>query len=251
MRTAYTWYLWWEGQYGTYDNECCVPDGVFSGTDAAYGALISYYLPRAAPTAWIDVLDPAGKRIRRFDVSAEAGINRTSWDLLENPVVAWNAARDWNQAWNAPMVVPATYTLVLHADSASVSQKVEVSADPRAHWTQAQYVARHDFIASLDEELSQIDTALNRLDGLLASASGTRRREIEVVYRQFTSGIVNSEDDQWMPDRVRERLTILLGVVNLSQGPPLPPHLAEAAEIHTEFLNVMNAYRELIGEAGK
>jgi hypothetical protein len=34
----------------------------------------------------------------------------------------------------------------------------------------------------------------------------------------------------------------LLGVVNLSQGPPLPPHLREAAEIHAEFDRAMAAY---------
>jgi photosystem II stability/assembly factor-like uncharacterized protein len=247
-RTAYAWYQWWGGQYGTYDTECCVPDGVFSGTDAPYGVLVSYYLPRAATSAWIGVLDASGRQIRRFDVFPAVGINRTSWDLLEDPVVAWNAARDWNKSWTAPMVVPGTYTLVLHADGVSASQKVEVKADPRAHWTQEQYVTRHDFIASLDDELSQIDAALNRLDALRPTAGGTRRRAIEDVYRQFTSGVVNSEDDQWMPDRVRERITILLGDVNLSQGPPLPPHLAEAAEIHTEFERAMNAYRQLIGE---
>jgi photosystem II stability/assembly factor-like uncharacterized protein len=251
VRTAYTWYLWWAGQYGTYDTECCVPDGVFSGTDAPYGALVSYYLPRAANSAWIGVLDASGKQIRRFDVSASAGVNRTSWDLLENPVVAWKAARDWNKTWNAPMVVPGTYTIVLHADSVSASQRVEVRPDPRAHWTQEQYVARHDFLASLDDELSQIDTALNRLDGLRASASGARRHAIDAVYHQLTSGVVNSEDNQWMPDRLRERLTILLGVVNLSQGPPLPPHLAEAAEIRAEFERALNAYTELMGETGK
>jgi hypothetical protein len=251
VRPAYAWYIWWAGQYGTYDTECCVPDGVFSGTDARYGAIISYYLPRTSNAAWIGVLDAKGKQLRRFDVAGNAGVNRTSWDLLEDPVVPWNAARDWNRSWTAPMVVPGTYTLVLHADSRSTSQTVEVKADPRAHWTSDDYLARHDFIASLDDELSQIDAALNRLDALRATASGARRRAIDGVYRQLTSGIINSEDDQWTPDRVRERLTILLGVVNLSQGPPLPPHLTEAAEIRTEFEQAMNAYRELLKEPQK
>jgi photosystem II stability/assembly factor-like uncharacterized protein len=247
-RIAYSWYLWWADQYGAYDTECCAPDGVFSGTDAPYGALISYYLPRPSYGTWIGVLDANGKQIRRLDVAGNGGVNRTSWNLLEDPVVAWNAARDWNRSWSAPMVVPGTYTLVLHSRAGTSSQQVVVKADPRAHWTQEQYVARHDFIAALDYELSQIDAALNRLDALRPTASGARRAAIERVYGQFTSGVVNSEDNQWMPDRVRERITILLGDVNLSQGPPLPPHLAEAAEIHTEFERAMNAYVELLQE---
>jgi hypothetical protein len=57
---------------------------------------------------------------------------------------------------------------------------------------------------------------------------------------------VNSEDDQWRPDKLRERITNLLGVVNLSQGPPLPPHLREAAEIHDDFERTMAGYHSFL-----
>jgi hypothetical protein len=247
-RTAYTWYVWWEGQYGTHDDECCVPAGVFSGTDAPYGAILSYYLPHAVSGASIEIDDSAGKRVRKLDVDANAGIGRTSWDLLEDPIVAWNAAREWNRTWDAPMVVPGTYNAVLHAGSQVVAQKLVVQPDPRAHWTQEQYVARHDFLAELDGELSQVDAALNDLDARRAHAAGSARHGIDRVYALFSSGIVNSEDDQWKPDSLRERLTILLGVVNLSQGPPLPPHLREAAEIKAEFERAMAAYHALTQE---
>ena len=62
----------------------------------------------------------------------------------------------------------------------------------------------------------------------------------------FTSGVVNSEDDQLMPDRLRERLTILQGAIALSQGPPLPPHYREAAAIHAQFESAMSAYRAFL-----
>ncbi|MGA8533487.1 MAG: hypothetical protein WB615_05210, partial [Candidatus Tumulicola sp.] len=79
-----------------------------------------------------------------------------------------------------------------------------------------------------------------------ARAPAGERRAADAVYSQLTSGIVNSEDDQWRPDKLRERLTILLGVVNLSQGPPLPPHLREAAEIHEEFVRTIAAYHSFL-----
>ncbi len=246
-RPAYTWYEWWSGQYGNSDTECCVPAGVFSGSDPAYGAILSYYLPNAAngiPS--IEILDASGKTIRRFDAPGDAGIDRTNWDLLEEAPTPWNAARDWNKTWTAPMVVPGTYTVVVRAGSRELRRTVEVRPDPRAHWTQAQYVARHDFVAQLDGELDAVDRALNRLDALRAHATPAQRRDIEGVYGRLTSGIVNSEDDQWRPDRLRERLTILLGVVNLSQGPPLPPQLQEAAEIRGQFEAAMSAYHSVI-----
>jgi hypothetical protein len=68
---------------------------------------------------------------------------------------------------------------------------------------------------------------------------------LQTVKNDFTSGVVNAEDDQLAPDAMRERLTILLGVVNLSQGPPLPPHLKEAAEIKDSFDRAMAAYHAL------
>ncbi|MBV8434720.1 MAG: hypothetical protein JO029_10630 [Candidatus Eremiobacteraeota bacterium] len=245
-RTAYTWFVWWSGQYGTHDDECCVPSGVFSGTDAQYGAIFSYYLPRALGSApWFEILDAGGRRIRRVEADNAAGVHRTAWDLLETPVVPWNRARDWNKAWSAPMVVPGAYTVVFHAGAASTSQRLEVNPDPRAHWTQQQYVARHDFLTELDSELSHIDTMLNALDQLRPHAAVAGRRAIDAVYSRLTSGVVNSEDNQWRPDRLRERVTILLGVVNLSQGPPLPPHLKEATEIRTEFASVLAAYHAL------
>ncbi len=61
VRTAYSWYLWWAGGYGTHDDECCVPSGEIAGDDPPYGALITYYLPqRSASPVVIDVLDAAG-----------------------------------------------------------------------------------------------------------------------------------------------------------------------------------------------
>ena len=130
------------------------------------------------------------------------------------------------------MVVPGAYTVRLRAGDRSVEQPLEVRPDPRAHWTQAQYVARYEFLTALDGELTAIDAALNRLDALRDRLPARQRAAYDAVYARLTSGVINSEDDQWRPDALRERLTTLLGVVNLSQGPPLPPHLREAAGIH-------------------
>ena len=245
-RPAYAWYIWWSGQYGTSDTECCVPAGTFSGIDAPYGALLSYYLPARVSGAWFEILDPGGKRLRKFDAPGNPGLNRVTWDLLGEPPVAWDAARDWNKTWTAAMVVPGTYTVVLHAGPQESQQTVRVLADPRAHWTQGDYVARHAFVTQLLDELSQVDVALNKLDAWRPRAGAAQRHDIGQTYATLTSGIVNSEDDQLRPDRLRERITILLGVVNLSQGPPTPAQIAEAGEIKAEFDRVLTTYHALL-----
>jgi photosystem II stability/assembly factor-like uncharacterized protein len=244
-RPAYAWYRWWTSSYGTHPDECCLVAGTFSGEDPVEGALLTYYLPTSTRTS-IEVLDSNGRRVRCLDAPGEAGINRTAWDLTEEAPVAWLRARDWNRGARGPTAVPGRYTIRMRAalrqaqGDKVVDQTLEVRADPRAHWTQSQYVARHVFVKTLDDELSAIDVALNRLDALKG------RPGVEATRALFTSGVVNSEDDQLMPDRLRERLTILQGVIALSQGPPLPPHYREAAAIRAQYDAAMAAYRAFL-----
>ena len=243
LRTAYTWYRWWTSGYGTHPDECCVAAGAYSGEDPAEGALVTYYLPQPE-RAWIEVISAEGKRVRCFDAPGDGGVERTAWDLTESPPVPWLRARDWNRGGSGPTVVPGRYTVRLHSANVVAEQPVEVKPDPRAGWTQAQYVARYEFVKSLDDELSAIDVALNRLDSLAPSV--TQASSKHDVYSMLTSGVVNSEDDQLTPDRLRERLTILQGAIALSQGPPLPPHYREAAAIHGQFAAAMAAYRAFL-----
>ncbi|HVR45461.1 MAG TPA: hypothetical protein VMT95_02280 [Candidatus Binatia bacterium] len=252
LRAAYTWYRWWTSAYGTHPDECCVAAGAYSGEDPAEGAQITYYLPSQAH-AWIDVLDSNGRRARCLEAPGGAGVTRTSWDLTDTPPVPWLAARDWNRGGAGPTVVPGRYTVRLHVlrhaqDLAIAEQALEVRPDPRAAWTQAQYLARYEFVKSLDDELSAIDVALNRLALRLRASRVAQDDKIAAakVQAMFTSGVVNSEDDQLMPDRLRERLTILQGAIALSQGPPLPPHYREAAAIHAQFEAATGAYRAFL-----
>ncbi len=236
---AYTWHRQWPGSYGTHPDECCLAAGNFAGEDPPVGAAITYYLPKPAP-AWVEVSDETGRRVRCFDAPGAPGVNRTSWDLTEDAPVPWHAARDWNAGSDGQTVVPGRYAIRLHAGAAVSEAALDVRPDPRAAWSPAQYAARHAFLKSLADELSAIDVALNRLDSL-GKRRGDRR-----VYAAFTSGVVNSEDDQLMPDRLRERLTNLQGVLALSQGPPLPPHVREAAAIHLQFATAMASYRAFL-----
>jgi photosystem II stability/assembly factor-like uncharacterized protein len=239
VRTAHTWYRWWSDYFGTQPDTCCLGAGEYSGENPPDGALLTYYLP-APGMAWIEILDANGATIRCLAATGSAGINRESWDLTETAPVAWTIARAWNRGGSGPTVLPGRYTVRLHVGAESVDQPLQVLPDSRAGWTQPQYVARYTFVKSLDDELSAIDVALNRLDKM------PRTPELAAVYSQFTSGVVNSEDDQLMPDRLRERLTILQGVIALSQGPPLPPHEREAAAIHAEFESAMAAYHAFL-----
>ncbi len=247
-RPSYTYYMWWTSTYGTHDDECCVPAGAYSGKNPPYGAIVSYELPqRHSDPVGLDVLDARGNIVRRLAATQAPGINRVAWDLGGEPPVPWKRARQWNRGPSSgPTVVPGTYVIRLRAGAEAQTRPLQVLPDPRAHWSAADYAARYAFLSQLDAELSSIDAALNHLDELRERSGPQQQREIDRVYAGFTSGALNSEDDQWMPDRVRERLTILQGDVALSQGPPLAPHLREAAAVRIEYRNAMNAYDRLM-----
>jgi photosystem II stability/assembly factor-like uncharacterized protein len=248
VRPAYAWYYWWRTQYGMWDTSCCSPTGSFSAADPPYGATMTYYLPRAEVTRpHVEIYDDAGHLVRTIDAPNESGLNRIAWDLADEAPVPWHNTGAWNQGPSSgPPVVPGAYRAALVVGSQRYETPVTVLADPRASWTMADYKARYAFMKSLDDDLSSIDAALNRLDGLRAHASPAMLSDLERVYHTFTSGVRNSEDDMWAPDRVRERITILQGNVALSQGPPLPPHEREAAAIQTELDRAMDAYRRFL-----
>jgi hypothetical protein len=247
-RPAYSWYYWWRTQYGMWDTGCCSPAGEFSAADPPYGCEVDYYLPRSLQGApALQIYDASGRLVRTMAGSNLPGLNRVTWDLADSPPVPWYDTGDWNQGpADGPPVVPGQYRATLTAGAQRLTTFIEVRPDPRAHWTQAQYEARYEFLKRLDDELSAIDNVLNRLDRLRAGASVPLREAIRRLYRHFTSGVQNSEDNEWMPDRLRERLTILQGDVALSQGPPLPPHQREAAAIAAEFDRAMAEYRRFL-----
>jgi photosystem II stability/assembly factor-like uncharacterized protein len=228
-RTAYQFWRWWSNGYGNQAGECCAPAAEFVGENPPAGVAISYYLhaPRAAPPA-LEFLDSAGHVVAHVNGSNDAGVNRVWWDLTEDGPVLWRSARDWNKGPSeGPNVLPGSYSVRLRLQGRVFSRTFVVKPDPRARWSQAEYVARHQIVRELDEELSAIDVRLNALDaqGLQDSAA----------YRALTSSPVNSEDDLAIPDGLRERVSTLLLSLGLSQGPPSAAHLQEAAAIRAQF----------------
>ena len=250
VHDAVLWYYWWTSTYGATDTECCAPTGTFAAKDPPYGAWFTYYLPHAvaAPPS-ITVSDDRGRTIRVVDGTRNAGINRVVWSLSEAPPVPWYNTGSWNQGpGDGAPVVPGRYHMLFRSGAFSASYDFQVKPDPRAAWSQDDYLARYSFLQALNDELSDVDRALNHLDTVRGHANGTKRRAVDRVYAELTSGVRNSEDDQWVPDRLRERITILQGVVALSQGPPGPAHVREAAAIRTQFETAMNDYRHLLEE---
>jgi hypothetical protein len=215
--------------------------------------------------------------VRTFTGTAYAGFNRVAWDLTEDPPVPWKSARAWNRGPSQGVqVVPGEYSARLA--SGGFGGSITVTADPRSSlfqyaygpgffphtaeplpeveaakrhvWTGGDYALRHDFLKALYDQLSAIDVALNDLDARKAKATPAERQRIDAVVAALTSNPRNSEDDQWRPDRVRERIQTLIGIPSLSLGPPTPAQEREAAEILPEYEAAIATYRSYVAHEG-
>ena len=101
------------------------------------------------------VLDKDGKVVREFDGPGAAGVNRTTWDLRQNP--AAEPTPEQEQAIAAgygfgprgPLVELGEYTIKIKAGDKEATQKVTVEDDNRITLSAADRRARHDAIEKL------------------------------------------------------------------------------------------------------
>ena len=270
-RTAYQ--LWQWNREDTQDS--LPPANVFAGDVPDTGAIINYYLSAPArQRPVIDVIDARGALVRHIagtHVVAEApafyltnhtGVNRFTWNLTEaGPVKRRSAPIEFQGSDDGPSVVPGVYTIVLRVGLRTYARTFKVQPDPRATWTQADYVARHDFEAALDGELSQIDVALNAIDAikrqlparlqavpsLAIQAKGLLER-LTTIESELTSNPRNDEDSVLYADKVRERVMTLLGNFSESQQPPFAAHKEQAQEIKVDVDRTIAQYRAFVSQ---
>jgi photosystem II stability/assembly factor-like uncharacterized protein len=194
-----------------------LPAGDFVGENRPYGAVLTYYLPRAARTVTIDVLDAQRHVVRHITgkkIARKAGMNRASWDLAENGPTRWLGTYEQNRGpETGAEVVPGTYAVRVTADGVSREQPVTVKADPRDTATADDSEKRHAFLAELMSELSRVDTMLNTIDKRSKHAAPVQLAVLTAMKHRITLDPRNIEDLK-TPPRLREHILDLIGRVS-------------------------------------
>lgn len=224
-----------------------IPPNEFLGGNPPYGAIINYYFAKAPRRASITIIDSQGHTVRHFEgdeVPKRTGANRTSWDLNEDGPPKWSGTFKENQGPDeGAEVVPGTYTVRLSADSVTKGQPLLVKADPRDPAVSG-YQRRHDFLASLYDELGWINTMLNTIDSRLKRTSGANAAALIALKHQLTYDPRNVEDLNG-PAQLRERLLDLISRMSTSFQAPTAAQLAQAAVYKAEYDRLFAAYRAL------
>lgn len=216
-----------------------LPSNEFVGPNVAYGALLTYSLPKEDKHASIDILDESGHVIRRLDgkdVPHSAGFNRTAWDLALQGPAKWHGTFEINQGpATGAEVLPGTYTVRLNANGSHAQQTAVVRADPRDNLTPEEMRARYDLMTQLYGELNAVDTWLNEIDK--RTSHGKSDAALLAFKRELTYNPRNAED-LGGPPGFRDRLQDLIGRLSGNYAPPTQSQMDEAGALRGTFLNL-------------
>ncbi|MEO6912646.1 MAG: hypothetical protein ABI182_01320, partial [Candidatus Baltobacteraceae bacterium] len=225
------------------------------GSSPPYGAIITFYLRGPAKqTPRLEILDSTGRVVRRsgthdeggkqiVDITNQAGMNRVTWDLSEQPPVDWNFTPAWNKGYSSgAQVLPGKYIAQLTIDGTVLRRPITVKADPRNTWTQTQLGERQSQLRELFGDLSRLDTILNNLNS-------TKTPGATALMLTMTSNPQNDQDNDFLQDRLREALQTQIGTFQAGFAPPTAAQRAQTAMLHAQTNDRAAAYAAFVMKA--
>ncbi len=220
-----------------------------------------------APTKNVEEEEPPLGRPKEIPwVPVKAGLQRVYWDLRANGPVRWESAKDFNKGpKSGALVPPGEYTATLTVDGQSTSQKILVVNDPRSPAGQPAMEALYQTRQAMLHEVSQLDVALNRMDAIQAqlkalqlaakdsldepavlAAIKTLEQQMKPVKAQITSNPGAAESTVSVPDKIREHLLALDGILEGSDGPPTAAMLEQKQLLEPEYQSAIQAFNQFL-----
>ena len=145
------------------------PNFLNAGHNPRAGIVLWYYLEADSQSAiTLSFRKADGELIRSYssadgDLPASGGLNRFEWNMRYPGAVAIDGvAGSWERR-HGPLVVPGLYVAELVVDGESVSQHLEVRADPRVETTGEEFERQRDMLLEIRDRLSQNNGLINRL----------------------------------------------------------------------------------------
>ena len=212
-------------------------DRAYRGANPPGGALITYWLKekpaKDAPVS-IRILDSTGTVVRDLkNVPAEAGMNRTTWDLSYEPARPRRAGAADEFAMFmprfGPRAVPGTYRVRLTVGKETVEQPLEVQLDPMVKTSVDDLRRQFDVATKLRDLESEVNDVLRSLDGAKDQLE-ERRKTARTFMREVPSELAKALDDHGKRlDEAIGRLARPSGAPTWSVGPRIVEQLSGLA----------------------
>lgn len=190
-------------QYRIYEHKGDTGHKLFRGPNPPEGALITYFLkskPGEKEKLTLSVKDAAGDVVRELkDLPAEAGLNRTNWDLRDEPPMPPSPdAPSFFGPPRGPLVPPGTYTVSVSVGERSASRPLTVEEDPRLSVTPEERAAWYAAARAAARLWRHSDAANKRL--------GALKKQLEDLKEPKDKG----KKDEPLPPAVAEGVKTLL-----------------------------------------
>ena len=168
-----------------------------AGQNPPDGAIIDYALAASAGEVMLEILEPAGKLVRKYSsadkadppkdtgnvpwywirppqaLSRQPGMHRFVWDLHYTPLPQkaptfpiGAVPRDTAPDSTSPWVVPGTYTVRLTAGGQSATQPLVIVMDPRVKTSREDLAQQLALSAQVCEDLKRIGVALDEFGSM-------------------------------------------------------------------------------------
>jgi hypothetical protein len=207
---------------------------VWVAPNKPYGAIVSYYLASAGPTAALTILGANGTTLQRLSGPANPGLNRVVWNLREPGCSAGaetaGGRRGGRGAGQGPRAMPGDYRVRLEVSGETVEESFSVRLDPRVHATPGDLEAYsrevkrlYGMECSIDASLARIASIKNQVTAVSPKlAEAELKALVEDLKRQLTAIEVDLEPPPDDPEHLnlRRRLTWLVDQVQNYSGRP-------------------------------
>lgn len=279
-------------------------EGPNAGKNPPHGAAIDYWLKQAPKDPIkLEILDAKSILVRSYSsqapaeageekepekseeeqeeeklqkLPAEAGANRFVWDLRYQAPARIPRVELWGGKPQGPLAVPGTYRIRLIVGSRTLSESLEIRADPRVNSKLSDLEQQFELARGISDELNRVETAANHLISVrdqivqLKKRVGNDAKEAEtirrlnsldgrlkaVLYELTDPESAAGEDPVGRPIQLDSKLVILEANVERSESKPTPQSyevfqklkqdtekaLGEESKLETEDLPEMNKY---------
>lgn len=136
------------------------------------GVMMYFYVkdkPDSTFTATLEVTEPNGKVIKKYDYKAKdpkeklainEGMNLFLWDMHYPDAVSFPGLILYSSNTKGPLAVPGNYKAKLTVNGESVEQDFKILIDPRIKSTQDDLQAQFDFLIEVRDKLSEAHQAV-------------------------------------------------------------------------------------------
>lgn len=218
-----------------------IPPGAAIGENPPNGAVLYCYLkdePKGETT--LEILDSAGKTLRKMTQKLKPGLNLVVWDLRMTEATTVPGMILWAGFTQGPKVAPGRYQARLTVDGKTLSQGIEVRKDPRLTDVSQEDLEKqlalslqvrdklsetHQAILKIRDVRKQIDEMTTRLDAkerkdVVEAGKALAKKLTAIEEELYQTKNQSSQDPLNYPIRLNNRLAALYGSIQSAEAAP-------------------------------